>query len=320
MASYNQFNYNYRPAKTVERKIFVELLKELYGVTDAPNCTYIGFGSIFFSDFGLMHKELGINKMINIEKQGNDRKRFEYNKPFSCIDLKWGQSTDVLLDLDWGGEKIIWLDYDQTLQTYMFEDIEIVFSNVEAESFYFFTCNSSLPKYYDREKQEYKLDEFKNDFSECIPFELTAEMLTSKQSPYLIKEMITLRINHVLGQRNAVKPEDEKLEYYQLLFIIYQDGAPMFSTGGIILEKKDFKKFKKKKVFSLPYIKTKDTALDIQSPVITNTEIDLINKYLPKSKKRFLKLKKLGFIPDSEREKYYNIYRYYPAFVEIRDY
>jgi hypothetical protein len=142
MASYNIFNYNYRPAKSVERKIFVELLKEMYGVIDAKKCTYIGFGSIFFVDFRMIHKELGIKKMINIEGNIEDKQRFEFNKPYSCIDLKWGKSTEVLIDLDWTGKKIIWLDYDETLQAYMFEDLEIIFSNIEPGSFYFLSCNS----------------------------------------------------------------------------------------------------------------------------------------------------------------------------------
>lgn len=320
MASYNIFNYNHRPAKAVERKMFIELLKELYGVVDARHCTYIGFGSVFFVDFRMIHKELGIKKMINIENKVEDRERFEYNKPFSCISLEWGNSTEVLLDVDWKGKKILWLDYDETLQAFMFEDIDVIFSNLEPGSFYFFTCNSSLPKFFDKTNQIYKIDDFKNEFKEYVPFEFSAGMLTAAQSPYLTRKMINARINHILEQRNAILEEEEKLVYSQMFFISYKDKAPMFSTGGMILKRKDIKNLKATKVFSLPYVRTDDALLDIQSPILTNSEIDLINSHLPKVKSRFMKLKKLKFIPDEELEKYHNIYRYYPSFVEIRDF
>lgn len=319
MASYNTFNYSSRPAKSIERKLFIELLKELYGVTDARNCTYIGFGSIFFVDFRMIHKELGVKSMINIENNKVDKKRFEFNKPFSCIKLLWGSSTEKLLDIAWDGKKIIWMDYDQTLQPYMFEDIDTIFSNIEPGSFYFFTSNCSLPQYFDRGANKHKLESFIEDFEEYIPFNIEANMLTANQVPSLIRDMIITKINHVIEQRNAILDHSEKLVFSQLLFLTYKDGAPMMSYGGMLIKQKDKKKLRDTQVFTLPYVKVSNVRLDIQSPVLTNSEIDFINSHLPKSKKRFLNMKKMDFIPEEDREKYYNVYRYYPSYVEVRD-
>lgn len=322
MASYNQFNYNYRPAKTIERKLFIELLKELYGVVNSKNTTYVGLGSIYFTDFRLVHKELGISKMINIEYNEKDRNRFEYNKPFACINLEWGMTTEILPGLDWDGKKILWLDYDQTPQVYMLEDVETVFSNIAADSFFFLSCNSSFQRFYDKDKTVHDVERFKAEFEQYSPLEITAEMLTNKKSPYLIRKMINNEIKHVLDQRNAgILDEGDKLIYCQLLFIIYQDGAPMFSTGGILKTVRDLRKFAKSKIFSLPYIRTAETFLDLQSPLLTNSEIDLLNTFLPNlKKKRFLNAGEIDFIPEVEKDKYYEIYRYYPSFVEIRDF
>ena len=320
MASYNIFNYNYRPAKSIERKLFVELLKEIYGVTEARKCTYIGFGSIFFTDFKMIHKELGIKKMINIENKVEDKIRFEFNKPYSCIDLQWGMSTDVLLNIDYIGKKIFWLDYDETLQSYMFEDIETIFTNLEPGSFYMATCNSSLPKYIDKTTGVYKPEKFTADFADYVPYELTHMMMTGAQSPYLIRDMVNRCINHILEQRNAVLDPPEQLVYQQLLFLSYKDRAPMFSTGGLLLRRKDLNDQSIKTIKTLAYVKTgSQDLLDIQSPVLTSSEIDLINSHLPKPKGRFLNLRKLDFIPEDQREKYFNVYRYYPSYVEIRD-
>lgn len=319
MASYNKFNYTYRPAKSIERKLFIELLKELYGVTDSRNCTYIGFGSIFFVDFKMIHKELGIKSMINIEANEDDKRRFEFNRPFSCIKFLWGKSTEKLLEIDWKGKKIIWMDYDETLQSYMFEDINTIFSNLVPNSFYFFTCNCSFPKYRNKDTGIYNLDAFSNDFDGYVPYDLTQEMLMSNQSPDLLRGMILSHIHHVLEMRNAILEDPEKLIFSQMLYLTYKDGAPMFSFGGMLVKKKDLISLRNTKIFSLPYVKSKTIRLDIQSPILTNSEIDLINSHLPKSKKVFLKLKKIGFIPEDDREKYHTVYRYYPSYVEIRE-
>lgn len=317
--SYNIFNYNYRPAKSIERKIIVELLKEIYGVINSQHCTYIGLGSIFFSDFRLIHRELGIQEMINIEENESDEKRFKFNKPFTNIKLKWGLTTDVLPSLDWKGKKIIWLDYDYSLQPYMFEDLEIIFSNIESGGFYLFSCNSALSKYFDQKEQEYKVEKFVESFQDNTPFDLKPSDLSRKNSPKLIRSMIVEKIKEILTDRNASKDEDEKLSFYQLLNISYQDGAPMFSIGGFISNKKDINLLEYGSLKELPYIKLDKEILNIEYPVITAKETDLLNSFLPREKKKFLKLKTIDFIPEDDRSQFQRIYRYYPSFVEIRD-
>lgn len=319
MASYNQFNYNYRPSKSIERKILIELLKEIYRIPVLDKTTYIGLGSIFFIDFKLIHKELGIKEMINIEGNISDAARFEYNKPFGCVRLEWGQTTDVLPNIDWVGNKIVWLDYDQTLQKYMFEDIETVFALLEPGSFYMATCNSSLPKYFDKKENIHNDGKFKKDFDKYAPFGLTPKMLTSTNSPALIRHMFSSTINYALRQRNSgITSDHEKLVFCQLLFINYKDGAPMLSFGGILKRKKDLKKLTKSNIFDLPYIRTSENPLNIEPPILTNSEIDLINSYLPIKSKQLLKKSELAFIPQDDKEKYLDIYRHYPSYVEIK--
>jgi hypothetical protein len=132
--------------------------------------------------------------------------------------------------------------------------------------------------------------------------------------------MLNSHIHHILGQKNAILDDEEKLLYIQMFFITYKDRAPMMSTGGVVVRKKELRVLHDTKVFTLPYVRINDNALDIQSPILTNSEIDLINSHLPKSRSRFLKLKKLGFIPEEEKSMYHGVYRYYPSFVEVRDY
>lgn len=321
MASYNKFNYNYRPSKSIERKIFLELLKEIYGVSNSSKLTYIGFGSIFYIDFKLIHKELGVFKMINIESNEIDKKRFEYNKPFSNIELMWGKSTDVLPLIDWSGKKIIWLDYDQSLQSYMFEDMETVFHSLEEGSFFFTSCNSLMTRYFNSKLGLHDEVKFRAEFSRYSPFHLNSAMMTNANSPFLVRTMFLSTINSILGNRNLAIPDSNMhFVFLQLVFIVYKDGAPMVSIGGVLLRRSQLKKFSKSSFLGLPYIRTSESYLDIESPILTNSEIDLINRHLPEKKVRFMKKEELKFLPPEEIEKYHSFYRYNPSFVEIREF
>ena len=75
--SYEEINYAIRPAKCIERKMLCEAFRKLSVFGDVKNYRYIGFGSPFFNDFYLFHKNLSINNMICIEKHEEDKERFE---------------------------------------------------------------------------------------------------------------------------------------------------------------------------------------------------------------------------------------------------
>ena len=85
-----------RPAKSVERKMLCEALKRLLNFSDLGKYKYIGFGSIFFSDFSLIHKSFGIKDMISIDNKEKDKERFKFNCPYKCVELQFGESNDIL--------------------------------------------------------------------------------------------------------------------------------------------------------------------------------------------------------------------------------
>ncbi len=58
--SYEKIHYGLRPAKNIERKMMCECFWRLSAFHPVHNYRYIGFGSVYFSDFLLFHKVLGI--------------------------------------------------------------------------------------------------------------------------------------------------------------------------------------------------------------------------------------------------------------------
>src|SRR4051812_32120603 len=111
--SYERINYALRPAKSVERKMMVEAFRRLSEFRLVDTYRYIGFGSTYFADFQLIHKSLNIQAMKSIERDVENRARFEFNKPFRCIEMEFGESNLVLPTLPWADiPTIAWLDYD----------------------------------------------------------------------------------------------------------------------------------------------------------------------------------------------------------------
>ena len=64
-ASYRKIDYRVRPAKAVERKMFVEILRKLSEFGRLEGYRYVGLGSLYFSDFKLFHRVLGFDSMIS---------------------------------------------------------------------------------------------------------------------------------------------------------------------------------------------------------------------------------------------------------------
>jgi hypothetical protein len=111
--SYEKFNYSVRPSKQVERKLIVEALHFLGHHADYPitEYTYLGFGSVYYTDFILFHKYLYINNMICVE--GSDiPKRMRFNKPYKFIKIQMGKLSSVLPTLNFNRKYVVWLDYD----------------------------------------------------------------------------------------------------------------------------------------------------------------------------------------------------------------
>lgn len=96
--SSDSVNYNIRPCKSIERKMMCELISRLAAFDRIDNYRYIGMGAKYFADFSLLHKEFGIHKMHSMEIKSDEKskKRFEFNKPFNCIKMEFGNSSDIL--------------------------------------------------------------------------------------------------------------------------------------------------------------------------------------------------------------------------------
>lgn len=91
-------NYTIRPCKSIERKMMCEMISRLTMFDYVKNYRYIGMGAKYFVDFSLLHKKFGISDMYSMEINSTEKnkKRFEFNKPFNCIKMMFGNASDIL--------------------------------------------------------------------------------------------------------------------------------------------------------------------------------------------------------------------------------
>ncbi|MBN1969160.1 MAG: hypothetical protein JW870_07310 [Candidatus Delongbacteria bacterium] len=314
--SYEKIDYNLRPAKCTERKIIIDIIRSfLDNQNFAKDYQYIGFGSIFYNDFRLFHKNFGIKEMICIESEKDDADRFKFNLPYKSIDLIMEHSSDAINQINWDKKTIIWLDYDLPMEKSMLDDIFNTFSFLKDNSIFIFSCNRSFQRYFDSNSHEYNVNKFKNDFGDYTPFRIKPSDLTMSNSHKMLSNLIEITINSSLKERNSIIKNDiNKLNFEKLFKFNYADGAPMFTVGGIISLKENLKRIqiKKRKL----YFPGKDN-FNIETPLITNKEMTLLNSKLPNTFKRFSKYKAFSFIPDKYVESYYNLYRYLSIYSEI---
>lgn len=276
---------------------------------------YIGFGGLSFTDFKLFHKELNIRTMYSIEN-GFPVEKLNFNKPFSFISVLNGLSTEKLSEIDLSTPSIVWLDYDDVLSMSVFQDITILFDALPHGSVYLMSCNRQLTKRDEEHNRSlpYTREELEALFPQLVPFDLGDDCCTGVNAPETISRMLHDYCNKTLRNRN--KRSSSELKFTQLYSIIYQEnrGAPMYTFGGIILDK-DYNEAQLVKN-SNAFINA-NSLFEIDIPNLTRREALFIDQILNDATKE-QELVDRRIITSEDLRKYKNFYKYMPNFYDVR--
>ena len=110
--------YNLRPAKQAERRILLDFLQSASEVgLPVSNCRYVGMGGTMFYDFHLMHRFLGINRMVSLERDSDIHPRCKFNCPFDFINVENETAATFLARDKNNVPTIYWFDYDDGFRT-----------------------------------------------------------------------------------------------------------------------------------------------------------------------------------------------------------
>lgn len=309
--SFEKIDWSVRPAKNIERKMIGELLRRLHVFRPVEDYLYVGLGSTFFSDFVLFHKTFGIREMVSIEKETTRRGRIDFNKPFACIRVEYGETTDVLPRVDWNRAAVVWLDYDNKIDARKLDDVVYLSHNLASSSVIIIT----LPTHPDDfptgqpPNLERRLHLIRGAVKGRVPESLRPR--DTADLPEAFRRIVSTAIREALAVRNAARSGSEKVEYRQMMNFRYRDGAPMVTFGGIFLNPADSGRFERARLGELQFYRPEGKPYyRLSPPTLTFKERRRLDEQLPGTSAT------CPDVPGEDLRQYARLYRYFPWFVE----
>lgn len=337
--SFERFNYMLRTNKHIERKLVFDLLAAAAQKFDFSKHWYLGFGSMWFGDFRLADRLLGIEKMISIER-ADYAERANFNRPLAGIVVSPGESNAVLGSMgvtEWENPVVAWMDYDGKLNEDVVRDISILLQHAEINSVVIVTVNAGFGSY--RARVEGAKRTRVQTAVGLVESYLGSAAIASKYEPYeklhgtftdsvkeadfpeFLSEAILTYMEHNTISL-AREHEGQRVRFVPLYRLHHKDGVSMITAGGVITTDAAAqaweKCLKEYPILSEDGGKATYQQLDL-IPVTIKEKIALDGclpepsgdaAYIAKAKAAGVKLS------DDEMSKYRKFYRHFPVFVE----
>ena len=312
MPSFNVINYSIRPSKSIQRQIVFECLERLNPVLGLGGSIYLGFGSVWFTDFVLAHNRIGVNRMVSIECDDIGYRRASFNRPYSVVDVHHGHSNAILPELldderlrdrPW----IVWLDYDFELNKSIVEDLRNLVQGVPANSVLIFTVNAVGNKYGNPDQRP---DYLKYVLGDVVPDDLAKKQCRDPNLQLTLAKLSTQYLQSVAAEIN--RPGG----FVPAFQVPYKDGAAMATFGGILPNASLANQIE-------DVVQDDDwkgrVIEQIQAPHLTVREASGIQSLLP-SKFPIMRdqIKALGFdLTEGEIAVFQKYYKQYPSFAQV---
>lgn len=318
-ASFRRIDYSLRPAKHAERRMLCDVFRRLKPFGRVEDYVYVGFGSIWFADFALVHRSLGVKDMISIEQEKTAEARIEDNKPFR-IPVDYRQSKHALPDLDWTRKQFLWLDYDDPLSMDVLLDMRTVVSRACSGTVLTVSVQcSKAPQYAEAEHDETPgapsaIDRFTTTFGrDRLPPGSSARNLVGWPFGALSRAILLQEIDAALAVRNSAHAIAEMC--CQLICEIeYEDGAKMATVTVIFYSPQDKPLVDQCHFEGLDFLPSPLAPVRIAVPKLTGREFKRLESQLPLGKDGELVL---GTIPEADAHHFAKIYRYLPNFAVL---
>jgi hypothetical protein len=320
--SSTHIDYRIRPAKHIERQMLCELFRCLSPFGQIESYRYWGFGALYFADFLLMHKALGIANMLSMERDATQEARHIFNRPYKCIALDFRSSQEVLASVEhWDARTIAWLDYTDKLDSKIMADIQCFIAHSHPGSVLMVTVNAQadrLPHSGQDTGCEVEdatpLDLLKERVGpDNVPQDVTAKDLAGWGTAAVEARLMRNIIADTLHIRNGTRAAGTRYKYQQLVHFRYDDGARMLTLGGVIFQEGQELLVSQCGFEKLSFFRAAEEFYKIDIPFLTAREKRYLDAELPLMEGETL-TSDTG-IPQEVIEKYQRVYRYFPTFI-----
>jgi len=316
--SSHRVQYDLRPAKQIERRMIIDALQRLtLAGFPVSEYQYTGFGSVYFVDFILFHKMLGIYRMLSVEHSDELEKRVLFNRPFNCIGVRMEAAAAVIPTLSRDLRHLLWLDYDGPISSEYIGDILSAMTHLSAGSIFLVTLDVEPPevgglgddsvKAGPKQWRAYYIEQT----GDLLDPKLTVAQFAKSKLPAITTKIVHAAIRDGLAGRQEV-------HYSPLFNFRYKDGHEMLTLGGIVVSQAEERMIERSTVGKtseeVPYIRRTLTAEASRVPnlVVTRKERISLDSMMPhgKGRKRF-------HLANDIIEQYAEVYRFFPAYAEL---
>ncbi len=307
--SFERIDYSVRVNKSVQRKLIVEFLERMGRRFDLEEYCYVGMGSMWYSDFILFHKRLGITDMTSIQT-ADGYGRAKFNLPFACITLRRGLTTRVLPTLQLARRAVIWLDYDHEFREYVFRDLEIVLGEVASGSIVIATVDAEVDRFGKAtEAEAVRMDRIQAAVGQYLPLGTSNKILEVQQFPRFVSRVLVESMSELTSRRLL------GLRFCPVFNYHYKDGARMVTVGGMVADAEDQALLRELKLVGNKYFGP--TLRAIAVPPLTAKEKGALDRLLPRGEDHIDRAE-LGFeLSQKKIGAYRKFYRQYPVFGEL---
>lgn len=325
-----KINYSVRPGKSIERKMIRDIFSRLFVFYPLKEYQYIGFGSKYFTDFTLFHKSINLKKMISLEQDIENSERYNFNKPFQCIEICFENSSEWLMAKEVINEpSIVWFDYDGSFDQTMVDDCCNLARKLNSGSVFALSFNYTAPKEDNLSKKfpDNTVNQYIQWFEELFGtshIDPTMDTRGLAEKFKYLKRLICILesvLGKVITERNEfIEETEEKFLIKPLFSFTYRDGAPMATIGWILIQNKDFDKYELMKLNEFDFYSNElDKPYDIDPANLTIREIRYLSEIVSNSEAE-LDDTQTKYFTDEEISSFRKLYKYFPTFTEVEAY
>lgn len=323
--SYERVDYSIRTNKNIERKLVFERLQVLLRSFDFGAYRYMGLGSMWFIDFVLAHRQLGIKEMWSFEEK--NAARADFNKPYHCIDVKAQKSSAGIQAMgadDWLKPAIVWFDYDGAFDGDVKDDCERLLDRLLPGSVLIVTVNSDKRVYKPSgpaDQTAPAITKLRELLADAVPVTATGGKgdIEAGEFPAVFGTAILSFMTGAVRRAGRVD-SGQPVVFVPLFNLQHRDGATMSTLGGMLANAAQLDRLQN--LFSLTEAQLlADGALlkEVLDIVpITSKEKSALDRLLPCDEAGFsARLAASGVrLDETEARKYLKLYTQFPVFAE----
>lgn len=269
--SHEKVHYEFRPAKQVERRMLLHALHSLRDVGyPISRYEYTGLGSIYFIDFILFHRYLGLTRLTSVEGDPDVKQRVKFNCPYNLINIVYDDITAQIARLSRDRKHILWLDFDSILTTELLDAVQLAATQLTSGSVLLVTVDAEPPGRPEEGLKRYNpsvwMQYFKSEAKGLLWRDTNRSDFARDALPTTNARILKAAIEEGLQTRDV--------KFIDMFSFLYADGHLMLSIGGMIGKVADERRIRsldRKELFFLKDDVTNDP-FQIRVPLITRKE------------------------------------------------